>query len=458
MSNTNPRFLFALWTSKTVRACLRIMGKNGTTLPGEIAVRLCPDFIGYTEKPEKIICVTGTNGKTTTCNLIIEALQKLGYDVLNNKYGSNVNSGIASALLSDATLTGKTKKKVAVFEVDERSSLKIYPYMKPDYLVCTNLFRDSIHRNAHAEYISGIITKYVPDCTKLILNADDMISSGLAKDNDRVYFGIDRMSSDKDECINIINDMPICPVCQTALEYDFVRYHHIGRAHCPGCGFKSQTPDYGATVDLEAGKLVINHNGESVDVPLISDSIFNAYNELSAITLLSEAFTDIRTAAEVVSSMKVVESRHSGITVSDKEIITNMAKGLNPVACSIVFDYIRHASGTKEVILIIDDLGQNTKSSEYMCWIYDADCEFLADDSIKHIIVGGVRCYDYKVRLLLAGVPEEKIVCVDEENDTPDYLKWDCDKIYILHDLSRNDQALALRDDIKKRLESGEAK
>lgn len=458
MSNINPRFLFALWASKTARAGLRLLGKNATYLPGDIAIRICPDFIGRMEKPEKVICVTGTNGKTTSCNLLIGALEKLGYEVLNNKFGSNVNAGVASSLLADSTLTGKARKKVAVFEVDERSSLRIYPFMKPDYLLCTNLFRDSIHRNAHAEYISGIISKYTPAETKLILNADDLISSGIAKDNDRVYFGIERMASDRDECVNIINDMRICPVCSTTLEYEYVRYHHIGKAHCPSCGFKSPVPDYSARADLEGGKLALTHGGETIDVPLISDSIFNAYNELSVITLLSEAFTDMKTAAQVVSEQKIVETRYSGDRVGGKEVITNMAKGMNSVACSIVFDYVRNSSGSKEIILVLDDVFDNNNSSEYMCWVYDVDFEFLNDPQIKRIIVGGVRCLDYKVRMLLAGIPEEKIICVDKETDTPDYLGWDTDKIYILHELYRNDEALGIRDEIKRRLASGEAK
>ena len=109
------------------------------------------------------------------------------------------------------TLGGKAKFEYAVFEVDERSSLRIYKYVHPDYAVCTNLFRDSIQRNAHPEFIFSFIDSALPDDTHMILNADDPISSRLKKDNKRSYFSLSRLPTDRDECVNIINDMRACP-------------------------------------------------------------------------------------------------------------------------------------------------------------------------------------------------------------------------------------------------------
>ena len=31
----------------------------------------------------------------------------------------------------------------------------------------------------------------------------------------------------------------VCPKCYSKLEYDYVRYHHIGKAHCPNCDYKT---------------------------------------------------------------------------------------------------------------------------------------------------------------------------------------------------------------------------
>ena len=94
--------------------------------------------------------------------------------------------------------------------------------------------------------------------------------------------------------------------------------------------------------------------------------------------------------------------------------------------------------GNKEVILIFDDIydREATDRSEVMSWIYDTDFEYLCDDSIKKIIIGGLRAYDYKVRLLLAGVNPDKIFIEDREEDTYRQLTFEnIDKIVIVHDI-----------------------
>ena len=75
--------------------------RNG--LPRHPGLKLCPDFLKYVGRPKTIIAVTGTNGKTTVSNLLADTLEKAGHRVLINRAGSNVASGIATALLKAAT-------------------------------------------------------------------------------------------------------------------------------------------------------------------------------------------------------------------------------------------------------------------------------------------------------------------------------------------------------------------
>ena len=95
---------------------------------------MCPGFMGMLDKPKTIIGVTGTNGKTTVSNMINDILIDNGYKIINNKYGSNIDAGIATTLLQGATLFGKSKKEIAVLEIDERSAPKVFPYITPIYL------------------------------------------------------------------------------------------------------------------------------------------------------------------------------------------------------------------------------------------------------------------------------------------------------------------------------------
>ncbi len=451
----NLRFLLALWIAKLAMWLQKLLGMNASYFPGKLAIKLCPDFLGHIGKPETIITVTGTNGKTTCCNMILDVLTENGYDVLNNRAGSNTDAGIATALIGGSTLGGKAKKHYAVLEIDERSSKKIYAYVHPDYAVCTNLFRDSIQRNAHPEFIFSFIDSALPDDTHMILNADDPISSRLKKDNKRSYFSIGRLPSDRDECVNIINDMRACPVCGGKLEYEFVRYHHIGKMRCPGCGFASPEADYLASPDYEKRCIVIHSAKGDEEYPLINDSVFNTYNQVTVVTLLREFGLSPDDIANSFEHMSIVKSRYTSMNKNGVEIITNMIKHQNPIACSIVFDYVRSAPGTKEVVVMLDDLAYK-KGSELVTWIYDADYEFLNDESIKRIVVCGVRKHDYHLRLLLAGVPEEKIRCTDYEPDAAFELELHgTDKVFILHDFTIPHLVKQLSANILARLEEG---
>ncbi len=450
----NFRFYIALLGAKIAIVGLKLFRRQATYLPGKIAIKLCPDFLGRIGKPETIICVTGTNGKTTVCNMVLDALEKNGYEVLNNKAGSNINAGVASSLIADCTIGGRARKNIAVFEVDERSSPLIYPYIKPTYLVCTNLFRDSIHRNANPEFIFNLINRSIPESAHLILNADDLIGGQLGEKNEKTYFSIDRLPTDREESINLINDVRICPRCHKKLHYNYVRYHHIGNAECKNCGFKSPVGDFKASLDIENGKMTVAAPEGTENYALVSNSIFNIYNQLTAIALLRTFGLSYQQVFGAFEGLKIVESRYSSRRVNNIEVITHMAKGQNPIACSCVFDYVAKEPGNKEIILMLDDVFDRQGSSENMTWIFDCDFEFLNTPEITNIVISGVRCQDYKLRLLMAGVPEEKLKETPKELDAPELLNLNgTDKVFILHELYASDDAMKVRDKVCRRIE-----
>lgn len=67
------------------------------------------------------------------------------------------------------------------------------------------------------------------------------------------------------------------------------------------------------------------------------------------------------------------------------------------------------ACGNKVVILLLADLHDEVNSSENITWLYDIDFEFLNKENVKQIIISGIRVYDILLRLLLAGIPKDKI-------------------------------------------------
>lgn len=449
------KFYFALWIAKLARISIKILKKNASNFPGKLAIKICPDFLGYIEKPNTIIAVTGTNGKTTVCNMIENVLKQNHYDFIDNHLGSNTNSGIASTLIAGSNFIGKAKKQMAVFEIDERSAVRIYPYVTPNYLVCTNLFRDSIMRNAHTEYIAGILDKNIPKETKLVLNGDDLIVSGLAKENKRVYFGIDKQEEEEENSNNIVQDIKVCPMCNAKLAYDFIRYHHIGRAHCPKCDFRSPNLNYEVTkIDDENKKMTIKQSGQEEEYDLITNNMINIYNMLATISVLKEIGLDFEQINGSLKQEKIVETRFSKQEVKGIEVITHLAKGLNPIACSRAIDYVKKEKGNKAVILILDDLHIAKEGSENITWQYETDYELLIQENIKQVLVAGPRYLDNKLRMLLAGIPEEKLTVIREEFLLVEKLKLkNIDKIFILHDLYSLEETAKIKEQVIKKIE-----
>ena len=447
------RFFFALWMAKLSKPALKITGHAGTNFPGELAIKLCPDFLKYVSKPEKIIGVTGTNGKTTCNNLVTELMELTGKKILDNRAGANINSGIATTLIAGVSLTNKCRYDIGVLEIDERSSKLILPYVQPDLLLITNLFRDSIQRNAHAEYIANFLTDNMPEKTKLILNADDLISSGVAPNNPRVYFGIERLPTDVTECINKINDVQICPQCAGELVYDYRRYHHIGRAHCIECGFTSPDYDYaGKAIDLDAMTMTVSDGKGEGRYKIINNSIFNIYNMVSAIAVMRELGFSHEKIAAKLEGMSIVKSRFAEDTRGDLTVMLQMAKEKNPLANSRALDYIAGLEGKKEIILMPNCLTDGDNWPENVTWLYESDYEFLNRDDISCIIITGPYASDYELRLLLAGVDKKKIVCEFDEFTSAELVPLTAgENVYIISGMDHFDIAEKARDRIFER-------
>lgn len=450
------RYYSALYSAKLAVFSLKKLGRNGTQFPGALAMRICPDFLKYVPKPNKLVAITGTNGKTTVTNLISDVLVKANYTIANNSMGSNIREGIITTMVNATNIFGnKIKVDYIVLEVDERVSPRIYPFIKPDTLIITNLFRDSYRRNAHVEFMADILEKSIPKETELIVNADDPLSSFLCKDNKRISFGLEPMENEVEVKDSRIKDLIYCPNCNHLLVYDFNRYHHIGKVHCTNCSFKSMDADISASLDLKTNELVVNFKNTVGRFRTIGDNTTDHYNLLSCISFLHSIGLNLDQIQNELNKLEIVKSRFDVVNVKDKQIIIMMTKDQNPVATSRVFDYIRKQSHLNSAVILINENTEHHTLSENNAWYYDTDFEYLNKPYIKQIIGGGERVLDLGIRVQMAGIERLKYFYANEELDTADCVDLDkVDAIFILNGTKNIPEAKIIRQRLIQKIES----
>ncbi len=448
------RFYIALWASKLMMAVYKIMGDTKNDLPGLLASKICPNFLKLIKKPALTITVTGTNGKTTTSTLINDFLRSAGLTTSFNDWGANMQAGYSVNLIRAVNLLNKPVVDCSILEADELTLDELMPWIKPDYLLVTNICKDSLRRNGHPENIYNHIEhtlRQLGDHTTAILNANDPISSELGKDSKRVYFGMADTMRNPFE--NLGKDIAICPRCGGKLVYTYRHYRHIGKFRCEKCDFQTPHSKYfGEFVDFENRTMTISGH----EYPLISDTIFHAFNVLSAIAVLRELGYGENEISSFLATQKVTDIRESCVEYNGIEYYTFAAKSQNVSAASTVFEYMAKEPSDKDVVLLMDEVQDKNHPTETLSWLYETDYEFLNDPKIKRVIVGGHMYLNHKLRLLLAGLPEDRIVAVEDEADIPLYVDQSgIKKVYVLYETDCVSKAVNMRDSIVRYVKEG---
>ena len=172
---------------------LRLFNFGATSLPGALALKICPDILGYAAKNVDIIAVTGTNGKTTSARIIERALQNAGKSVCANRSGANLMPGITAELIMNKSLFGSTRCESAVIECDEAACRLVLGRLRPRVLLITNLFRDQLDRYGTVTYPRDCIAAGLRDTpeTTAVINADCPMAASVSRlcQNKTVYYG-----------------------------------------------------------------------------------------------------------------------------------------------------------------------------------------------------------------------------------------------------------------------------
>lgn len=384
----------------------KLFGK-GSSLPGKIALKMNNNILKKIKLPGNIIMVTGSNGKTSTTEMIYKVLTNSGFTVGCNLEGSNQTEGVATMILNNASLSGVVKKDILVIESDERYLRHTLKFFKPNYLVVTNLYRDQMTRNGHPELIYDIINEGITQDIHLILNTDDPLSSlyGYKRDN-VTYFGINENELSTKECISKYNDGKYCPNCKGIMEYDYYHFNHVGSYHCKNCGHERKEPDYAVTdVDLKTGNIVINKKHR---INMTLHSIYNAYNVLATYAVARIFGINEEKIVDTLTEYVAENGRVQTFDLNGHNGMLLTSKHENSISYNQSLSYVASQEENCTVVLIIDAISRKYFTSE-TSWIWDIDFELLKAEHVKKIILAGKYANDLAVRFENSEIGMDKV-------------------------------------------------
>lgn len=413
------RLAFGVIVAKLLILVGKIMGTKSSSAPGRFAMKICPDMISRLSKQVKkeIIVVCGTNGKTTTNNILYSLFKSKSNNVVCNNVGANMIDGVATAFALNANIFGKLKADYACLEIDELSTLKVFKQLKPNYMVLTNLFRDQLDRYGAIEITIDALIKAVGllDDVTLVLNGDDPLvtSFGIQTGKKCIYYGV---SENVGVSLDEVKDGRFCRFCGNQLSYDYYHYSQLGSYHCDNCDFNRPEINYNATdVDLSKG-LKFNVNGTPLSVNY--RGFYNIYNILASYAIFDDLKLDITNFNKMLENYKPQIGRMETFDIGI-ETILNLAK--NPAGFNQAISTVLSDTRKKNVIVAVNDKPSDGCD---VSWLYDIDFEKLKEANVNKLATSGIRHNDLAVRFKYAGlenvtdfadIKEAILSCIDND-------------------------------------------
>lgn len=396
------RFRAAVLAAKTIKRILTMSGRKGTTLPGKVALKICPDLLATYGKllGERMVFVTGTNGKTTTSNLLVHFLRQDGQEVISNSLGANLIAGIATTLI-EGVQPHKAERQAAVLEVDEATIGNVIVPLQPKAVIVTNFFRDQMDRYGELDTVVDMVgsaLKKTPPSTTVILNADDpLVTSITPEDKNVVYFGIDSSQFDSNEHSEV-RDGKFCRKCGGNLHYSLYHYGQLGFYACPSCDFARPEPS------LAAERVRLHEEGIAFQVGKVtgfinSPAVYNVYNALAAITASTIFGVQDEVLVREMSYMKTQLGRMERLmSGSGRELMLTLVK--NPTGFNEVLKVVEHERRPVELVIILND---RYADGTDVSWIWDTNIERLQQVAdLRRIYCAGTRAEDFAIRLKYA--------------------------------------------------------
>ena len=426
-------FLAVAAAKATLKAC-HLAGKSGSSLPGRAALKVDPHIIASLTAGIRrgIIVTCGTNGKTTTNNLLCSMLEAQGFRVVSNRLGANMLEGVAAAFATAARPLGYLDADYACLEVDEASAARVLQDLQPDYMVLTGLFRDQLDRYGEIDLTMKALEKAIREAPSmtLVINGDDPLTAYLAKKSARrvVSFGVSEKVTDN---VDVVREARFCENCGAPLQYDFYHFSQLGLYRCPSCGFHRPEINYdasGVSLTPHLSFDVKESPAFPVRISAPMTGFYNVYNILAVYGVLRELDLPTESINEVLRNYKPQFGRGELFYLGrnrEQKVLLNLAK--NPTGFGQNIAAMLQDRSPKDLIIAIND---NAQDGRDISWLWDVDFERLADETVRSITVSGLRALDMQLRLKYAEIASTSAKTVEEAIELR--LADGCSNLYVL--------------------------
>ncbi len=397
------RKILAITAGKIIIFLSRMLGNQGTDFPGRAARKIYPEILKILAANirEEIFIVTGTNGKTTTTNMIASILREKGYSLVHNTAGANMLTGITTAFIEASDLLGRQKFDYALLEVDEAFVPLLIKEARPRVVIITNFFRDQLDRYGELDHTINLIKDGVRNTDiELILNGDDPLVSHFHNDTglhcwyygfeDTIYDALESMES---------REGRYCVFCGHELDYRRYHYAQLGQFRCPQCD--NHNPDFNFTANKLKMNPFIKMNVNDLVIQSPYQGFYNAYNILAAVSAARLVGIEDGIIQSAIAGYRPRAGRMENFIINGRRTVLILVKnptGLNQTLSTLLYD-----TKSKNLFIALND---NAADGRDISWIWDADVEMLASEKarISHVVCSGQRSGDIAVRIKYSGI------------------------------------------------------
>lgn len=421
-------FLLSLWFAKLISFLILIfhLGQS-SNFPGKVALKIKKELLKDFEiNPAcKIILVTGTNGKSTTCGLLASILKKTGKKVIYNKSGANLLSGIVSTFCHYSDLFGNLNCDFIILEVDEATLPILTNQLKPRLIAITNFFRDQLDRFGELDTAVKLIERGINNNseTMILSNGDDPRCAFIKTENRKIYYGLGKerdceMTRRQDGKLNNHvwqcdpEERTICPKCGSDFIYSYKTLAHLGNYKCSKCTLSRPEINF-LISDFKTDNLITNfdltYNNHKQNYFLPMIGIFNLYNALCSVAI-AKLISDITP----VQIQKGIDSYSTIFGRGEKINVETHRWGISTAWIYL----IKNPTGTTEVLKTLAQdpnarfliaINDNFADGRDVSWLWDVRFDILKDHK-KEIFISGKRAYDMALRLKYADINDDQIL------------------------------------------------